>query len=620
MSTTKDYQPTQAERDALKNAVWGKDEHHPKFLSEAGVAAQEGNEAQWIFGSVAAGVIVTGLTGFPPLGIAIAAIGVWKAQKTIQDDQKRFKLIVENGCVAPFLDNEKLKDYAGKFGAEEVIRQCAFAEAKTPGISSRPAKMLLDDLKPDLLDKLRDNKTPPAEVFFAPGNSEFMQRQAADLEKLAPGFGLGAISQSQTAKGQVLNSSSPQWLDLNTLNKASDPIQAPSDPTLKTLDALFHFFRLQATLVWGGQGSGKTSAVRAIVVDKVKHNQKIVVLNPHGSKATWQGVTLIGSGKNYKSVERFLEVYLAQIKKRYQEFDESGLSEDDYLHQLIAAGSVTSIICEEVASWAVSIDPGLLNQFMKAGLTEARKVGLPIVIVSHDPSLSFINLKEGARLRDSGMVIVELEPGIPDEVTGETKSTGKGKLQIPGQKGAISFTFSKPAPFIALDPAPPASPGSPTQTGEPSQDPAPIKSKPKDDTSDAQASQRGFFRKLGDGLQNMLGVNDPYEPIHSSGDFQGYAATEYEAVRESPQSIDFEVENVRTELRPIVEYSIKQKGLIKAIDVKRNVKEFKSVSTEEIRNHFIGLVNMGCGASQGDGDFLKYSAFGSVMGCDAITG
>ena len=118
----------------------------------------------------------------------------------------------------------------------------------------------------------------------------------------------------------------------------------------------------------------------------------------------------------------------------------------------------------------------------------------------------------------------------------------------------------------------------------------------------------------------MLGVNDPYEPINSSGDFQGYAATEYEAVRESPQSIDFEVENVRTELRPIVEYSIKQKGLIKAIDVKRNVAQFKSVSTEEIRNHFIGLVNMGCGVSQGDGDFLKYSAFGGVMGCDAITG
>ncbi|PZV12686.1 MAG: hypothetical protein DCF22_12030, partial [Leptolyngbya sp.] len=67
-------------------------------------------------------------------------------------------------------------------------------------------------------------------------------------------------------------------------------------------------------------------------------------------------------------------------------------------------------------------------------------------------------------------------------------------------------------------------------------------------------------------------------------------------------------------------YSIKQKGFIKAIDVKRNVKEFKSVSTEEIRNHFIGLVNMGCGVSQGDGDFLKYSAFEGVMGCDAITG
>ncbi|MBM0745623.1 hypothetical protein JOY44_30045 (plasmid) [Phormidium sp. CLA17] len=87
-----------------------------------------------------------------------------------------------------------------------------------------------------------------------------------------------------------------------------------------------------------------------------------------------------------------------------------------------------------------------------------------------------------------------------------------------------------------------------------------------------------------------------------------------------PLKIDFDLEDVLLELRPIVDYSIKQNGFIKAIDVKRNVKEFKSVSTEDIRNHFIGLANQGFGVSQGDGDFLKYSAFGGVMGCDAITG
>jgi hypothetical protein len=98
--------------------------------------------------------------------------------------------------------------------------------------------------------------------------------------------------------------------------------------------------------------------------------------------------------------------------------------------------------------------------------------------------------------------------------------------------------------------------------------------------------------------------------------------TEPTAIQEviPTQKIDFDLDDVLPELRPIVEYSIKQNGLIKAIDVKRNVKEFKSVSTEDIRNHFIGLANQGCGASQGDGDFLKYSAFGGVMGCDAITG
>ncbi|MEX0272412.1 hypothetical protein AB3R30_25185 [Leptolyngbyaceae cyanobacterium UHCC 1019] len=99
-------------------------------------------------------------------------------------------------------------------------------------------------------------------------------------------------------------------------------------------------------------------------------------------------------------------------------------------------------------------------------------------------------------------------------------------------------------------------------------------------------------------------------------------AEESTAIAEVPitQNIDFDLDDVLPELRPIVEYSIKQNGFIKAIDVKRNVAQFKSVSTEEIRNHFIGLVNVGCGVSQGDGDLLKYSAFGGVMGCDGITG
>ena len=90
------------------------------------------------------------------------------------------------------------------------------------------------------------------------------------------------------------------------------------------------------------------------------------------------------------------------------------------------------------------MDQELLHDFTRTGLTESRKVGLPLLIVTHDPSLEFMGLKKGARLRDAGMAIVELEPGIADLDTGFLTATGKGKLQLPGQKNAISFVFEPP--------------------------------------------------------------------------------------------------------------------------------------------------------------------------------
>lgn len=81
------------------------------------------------------------------------------------------------------------------------------------------------------------------------------------------------------------------------------------------------------------------------------------------------------------------------------------------------------------------------------------------------------------------------------------------------------------------------------------------------------------------------------------------------AIAQPARKINFELDDILPKLRPIVDLSIKRDGWIKAIDVKRNVRAFKDVSTEVIREHFIILSNQGCGSHRGDGDFLKYSAF-----------
>jgi len=73
------------------------------------------------------------------------------------------------------------------------------------------------------------------------------------------------------------------------------------------------------------------------------------------------------------------------------------------------------------------------------------------------------------------------------------------------------------------------------------------------------------------------------------------------------KSLDFDLEEVLPELRPIVRYSLK-KGWVKASDVKRDVRSLKSTSTNIIREYFILLKNQGIGNTQGSGDLLRYNA------------
>ena len=210
-------------------------------------------------------------------------------------------------------------------------------------------------------------------------------------------------------------------------------------------------FRFRPTLIWGGQGSGKTTLAKAIAQDKRANGQQVVVVNPHGSPAAWDGLQVVGSGRDFAAINTFLQHYIDQITARYQQYKDMGVTEDEYLQHIIDHGSAATIICEEMSDWIDYLDPKLLNRFAKTALTESRKVGLPPMFITHDPSLDFLGLKRGAKLRDEGMAIVALEPGLPD-AQGKLKGTGKGTLQLPQQK-PIPFQF-EPSP--KPQPVPPA--------------------------------------------------------------------------------------------------------------------------------------------------------------------
>lgn len=102
-------------------------------------------------------------------------------------------------------------------------------------------------------------------------------------------------------------------------------------------------------------------------------------------------------------------------------------------------------------------------------------------------------------------------------------------------------------------------------------------------------------------------ATDPRESLERLFNLPSPNAPEME--QEKPKQLSFDIDELLPELQPIVRLSVKQGGWIKAIDCKRKLNAFKSVSTETIREHFIILSNQGCGAVRGEGEQCQYSAF-----------
>ena len=216
-------------------------------------------------------------------------------------------------------------------------------------------------------------------------------------------------------------------------------------------------------LICGGMGAGKSWTVRDLVKLKTDHAHQVVVLDPHAASREWKGVQHIGAGMNYRAIGEYLERYLKEVERRYQEFNHSSLSEEDWQAQLRGNGQIISVVCEEMTNWAERVNEAIKRDitgaFFKCGMSDSRKVLMPPLFVAHDRTLTCLGDAKGlAKLRDAALMELELIPKIDSELK-KPISSGKGWLKLPGHKERIKiqlppqsqkitdFTRSTPAPL-----------------------------------------------------------------------------------------------------------------------------------------------------------------------------
>ncbi|MHC5862273.1 hypothetical protein, partial [Nostoc sp.] len=210
------------------------------------------------------------------------------------------------------------------------------------------------------------------------------------------------------------------------------------------------------TLIFGGMGAGKSWTTREIIWHKRQAGwNQIFVLDPHGTEVEWRGVNLI---TGYREIADFMQWYMAQMRRRYQAYRESGMVEEQWTQHLRDTNQHFCVVAEEFTTWTDNIvepmpddcedekwkpDPDFIGKWFRCAMTESRKQLMIPLFVAHDRTMEILAKAKGlSKLRDAALLEVELIATI-DPITTEAKASGQGKIKLPGHGQWIDIELPK---------------------------------------------------------------------------------------------------------------------------------------------------------------------------------
>jgi len=411
-----------------------------------------------IVGLLAAGLTSTALSisGYLHQAETFRVLGT---QLTYQAAYRKIPLsLLGTGfCISAWLLTQTRRDYRKQY--QEWERQQFLQRSQLHAIQQQS----------DLQGYSQLAQLQTAEKFY-PQLAPYLEVQDAEYEDVSP----VSNPQSQPQPPQASQSTPVGHAPGQPPEPAPvTPASVSTTETTADTTAYLQNFLEYPGLLFGGMGAGKSWTARYLVMQKVRAGHQVVVLDPHAANHEWQGIRQIGAGMDYQAIAAFLQWYLDEIERRYQAFNRSGLTEEDWQQTLRQQGHVTSVVAEEMTNWADRLPGDIGSRFFKSAMSDSRKVLMPPLFVAHDRTLSALGDAKGiARLRDAALLELELIPTI-HPTTRKPVSSGQGKLKLPGhsewlpvelpriERKLTDFTpwtqVQRPAPSVP--PTPPVQPG-----------------------------------------------------------------------------------------------------------------------------------------------------------------
>jgi hypothetical protein len=193
----------------------------------------------------------------------------------------------------------------------------------------------------------------------------------------------------------------------------------PGSMPMLAIDSLIN---CPALIIYGGQGSGKTTLAKGIANRRSESGHQIVVLDPHGSPAHWGGFKLVGAGMKYEQLAIALDNFNKTVKRRYELFEQG---ETNFEH--------ITFVCDEFTNWATRLPEETASEFLKSSLSDIRKVNIHVIFISHSNTLEILGKSKGlATMRDSGAIQLQLFTLSSSD--GTSRPRGDGLITYIGQE------------------------------------------------------------------------------------------------------------------------------------------------------------------------------------------
>ena len=174
-------------------------------------------------------------------------------------------------------------------------------------------------------------------------------------------------------------------------------------------------------LMFGGQGSGKTSFVEWYANQKAEQGDEVIVFDVHRKFGAWKGLRVVGDGRNYQAIDDEILQLEKRITARYQQF----ATVEDFNPRPI------TLIFEEFSKWKNFCEHS--DGFFLTALTDVRKVFVQVVFVAHMKTMSGLTNQKGlAETFKNGVDQLELISEKIECTDGiqRARPTGKGKLTL----------------------------------------------------------------------------------------------------------------------------------------------------------------------------------------------